>query len=121
MKYLWTTIQVSNLEESIDFYSKALGLEVTNRFPAGPGSEIAFVSDEKSGTNIELFFSGKDLGKNHAGDVSMGFLCDDLSKKRSMLEELGYTLSPDMEPNPHIKFFFLSDPDGYKIQIAEQK
>ena len=41
MKYLWTTINVKDLDESIAFYSDLLGLKVQSRFPAGPGMEIA--------------------------------------------------------------------------------
>ena len=45
MKFLWTTIYVKNLDESITFYSNLLGLKVVNRFPAGPGMEIAFMGN----------------------------------------------------------------------------
>jgi len=45
MKFLWTTIHVKNLEESIDFYSNLMGLQVARRFPAGPGIEIAFMGN----------------------------------------------------------------------------
>lgn len=34
MKYLWTTINVKNMEESITFYSELAGLKMLNRFPA---------------------------------------------------------------------------------------
>lgn len=39
MKFLWTAINVKNLDESIAFYSKLVGLQVVRRFPAGPGVE----------------------------------------------------------------------------------
>lgn len=42
MKYLWTTLQVSNMDQSLDFYQNIMGLTCNERHPAGPGMELAF-------------------------------------------------------------------------------
>ena len=52
MKFLWTTIYVKNLDESIAFYANLVGLQVVKRFPAGPGMEIAFYGQWHSQRNI---------------------------------------------------------------------
>ena len=54
MKYLWTTMHVKNLEESIAFYEEVVGLKLEHRFPAGPGTEIAFMKSEGTETKVEL-------------------------------------------------------------------
>ncbi|MFP4199505.1 MAG: VOC family protein [Halanaerobium sp.] len=35
MSYLWTTIKVKNLEESIEFYQQIVGLKLQRKFEAG--------------------------------------------------------------------------------------
>ncbi len=55
MKLCWSTLNVNNLEESIKFYTEIAGLEVVNRFKAGP-SEIAFLGSGE--TKIELICTG---------------------------------------------------------------
>ncbi|MFW6267358.1 MAG: VOC family protein, partial [Halanaerobium sp.] len=39
MSYLWTTIKVKNLEESIEFYQQIVGLKLQRKFEAGPERE----------------------------------------------------------------------------------
>ena len=45
MKFCWSTLMVKNLEESLKFYKEIVGLNVSNRFNAGTGVEIAFLGD----------------------------------------------------------------------------
>ena len=52
MKFLWTTIHVSDLDKSIAFYSGLLDLPVIERFH-GTGNEIAMLG-EADGTHLEL-------------------------------------------------------------------
>lgn len=42
MKFCWTTINVLNMADSLKFYQEIVGLTLRRRFPAGPGTEIAF-------------------------------------------------------------------------------
>ncbi|HHZ01685.1 MAG TPA: VOC family protein, partial [Tissierellia bacterium] len=39
MKFLWTTLLVNNMEESIKFYEEIVGLKLVERFQAGPKME----------------------------------------------------------------------------------
>ena len=43
MKFCWSTLMVSNMDESIKFYKEIVGLEVNQRIKAGPGVELAFL------------------------------------------------------------------------------
>jgi lactoylglutathione lyase len=45
MKFLWTTILVDNMDESVKFYEEVVGLKLTKRFQAGPGMEISFLGE----------------------------------------------------------------------------
>ena len=117
MKFLWTTIYVKDMDESLDFYQNIVGLSLQNRFPAGP-SEISFLGDGE--TKVELIckkgYDSIDLGK----DISMGFSVDSVDEKIAFIKEKGLEIhSGPFQPNPKTKFFFVLDPNGMKIQFAE--
>jgi lactoylglutathione lyase len=56
MKFLWTTILVNNMDESLKFYEEIVGLKLTERFQAGPGMEISFLGEGE--TKVELISFG---------------------------------------------------------------
>lgn len=45
MSFLWCTVHVKNLDESIKFYEKFVKSSVNRRFEAGLGVERAFLGD----------------------------------------------------------------------------
>ena len=57
MKFLWTTILVNDMDESLKFYEEIAGLKPVDRFQAGPGMEIAFLGEGE--TKIELICNEK--------------------------------------------------------------
>ena len=58
-KFLHTRMRVSNLEESVNFYQKVFGLEVSRRHESPRGSKLVFLSVPNSDEEIELtFFPG---------------------------------------------------------------
>ena len=122
MSYLWTTIKVKNLEESIDFYQEIVGLKVQRRFEAGPEREIAFLAAAAGETEVELI---ADQGKDSidvGGDISIGFEIDSVAEKIRFLKEKGVEVeSGPVAPNPEIEFFYVLDPNGVKIQFVENK
>ena len=74
MKFCWSTLQVKDLDESIEFYCGILGLSVERRFQAGPAVEIAFLGEGE--TKIELIC---DRGKEKieiGPDISWGFVIE---------------------------------------------
>src|SRR5659263_377620 len=118
MKFCWSTLMVKNLEESLKFYQEIVGLEVNRRFKAGPGVEIAFLGDGE--TKIELIGNGSGEEVNVGKDISWGFEVDSLDKTLSLIKEKGFEIqSGPFQPNPHIKFFYMLDPNGFKIQFVE--
>lgn len=122
MSYLWTTIKVKDLEESIDFYENIVGLEVQRRFEAGPDREIAFLAAVKGDTEIELINDQDKEEVNIGSDISLGFAVDSVEEKLKFLKEKAIEIhSGPISPNPQIEFFYVLDPDGVKIQFVENK
>lgn len=122
MSYLWTTIKVKDLEESLEFYQDIVGLKIQRRFEAGPEREIAFLAAAAGETEVELIADqGKediDIGQ----DISLGFEIDSVAGKMKFLQEKGVeVVSGPIAPNSEIEFFYVLDPNGVKIQFVENK
>jgi lactoylglutathione lyase len=118
MQFLWTTIQVSDLDRSLAFYQDLLGLPLLERFH-GVGNEIAMLG-ETDGTHLELIVKeGAPLPAQPGQGLSLGFGPEDIGAVLAQLQGAGLTVSPPVSPNPTMKFYFVPDPDGYVIQLVE--
>ncbi|MHC1723699.1 MAG: VOC family protein [Aminipila sp.] len=118
MKFCWSTLRVNDLEQSIQFYKEIVGLEVVNRFSGGPHTEIAFLGNGE--TQVELICDGDSRDINVGSDISWGFTTESLDKSLDMVRQKGINIeSGPIQPNPHVKFFFIKDPDGMLIQLVE--
>jgi lactoylglutathione lyase len=119
MKYLWTTLNVENMEKSLDFYQNTLGLTLKRKFSPAPGMEFAFLGDGE--TEIELFCNEAVKDINPGDSLSIGFKIESTEKFSLFLKEKGIEIhSGPFQPGPSIRFFFVLDPDGYKIQLVEE-
>ena len=120
MKLCWSTLYVKNLDESLKFYQEIIGLPLNRRYPAGPGKEIAFLGD--GDTEIELICDKSKTEISVGEDISWCFTVESADKMIEFLRERGIVIqSGRFEPNPHIKFFFILDPNGMKIQLVENR
>jgi lactoylglutathione lyase len=119
VKFLQVTIFVGNLEESISFYENIVGLTVKRRLPAAPDQEIAFLGEGE--TEIELIYNKKKEEISVGQDISLGFETASVDELIVQLREKGVPLISDIiQPNPQVKFFFVTDPNGVKIQFEEK-
>lgn len=114
-------INVVDLEKSIDFYKKALGLEVIREKTAEDGSfKLAFLGDGVTEHQLELTWL-RDLGKDHydLGDneIHLAFAVDDLEAARAMHKEMGCVCFENHKMN----IYFIEDPDGYWTEIIRKK
>jgi len=119
MKLNWVTIHVRDLDKSLFFYTKLLNLDIASRF-GSPDHQIVMLggADEPK---VELICEPK-APTEHPGDgVSIGLEADDLDGLIGVLQENGYHAAGPISPNPHIRFFFVKDPDGYTVQLAKQR
>jgi len=126
--YLHTMLRVGNLEASVSFYTKLLGMKELrrNEVPAGEYT-LVFVGygDEKAHTVLELTYNwgqddGYELGTAF-GHLALGV--PDIYATCEQLRAAGAKIS--REPGP-VKFgttviAFIEDPDGYKIELIERK
>lgn len=119
MKYLWTTIDVVDLEESVRFYEQIVGLRVAWRVEGG-ATTIAFMGDGE--TKVELIHHAGATPAAIGEGISIGFEVDDLEVKMAELAANGVNIhSGPFEPNPTIRFCYVLDPNGLRIQFAEQR
>jgi lactoylglutathione lyase len=118
MKFCWSTLKVKNMDESLKFYQEIVGLSVNKRFNAEPGVEIAFLGDGE--TKIELICDENSKEVNVGQDISLGFEVKSVEEMMRFVKEKGIAIqSGPFQPNPHIKFFYVMDPNGLKIQFVE--
>lgn len=125
MKFLHTMIRVKDLEKSVDFYTKKLGF-VESRRKEYPDKDFDLVFLTLPGSNdyeLELTYNydreeGYDLGTGY-GHIAISH--PDIKSIREDLMEKGYEvteirgLSKDSS-----EYFFVTDPDGYRIEIIEK-
>lgn len=126
MKYLHTMIRVNHLDESIKFYTEALGMSVLFKedYPDGEFT-LAFLSYGKSKQDpcIELTYNyGKhsyDLG-NAFGHIALG--TNDIKGACEKVKQMGYKVVREPGPMKHgtTVIAFVEDPNGYKIELIQQ-
>ncbi len=119
MKFLWCTINVKDMEESIRFYEEVVGLKVDKRFPIGPG-EIVFMGEGE--TKVELIYDGSDKWQGSKTGISLGFETDSLDRMIDLVKEKAIEITGGpFQPGSDFRFFFVKDPNGVNIQFGEHK
>ncbi len=123
-KLIHQMIRVFEPNASIAFYAKAFGMQESHRLDF-PGFALIYLREPESGFEIELTWN-KDRVEPYAHGSAYGhiaFATAELESCRAALSALGAepgeikTLSA---PNGTARFFFVSDPDGYKIEVLER-
>ncbi len=118
MKFCWCTLQVEDLNESLAFYETVTGLKLIRRFETEDGLEIAFLGE--GDTKVELTCSRKNGEKPSCEGISLGFETDSLDDAINFVHSKGIKINAGpFQPNPHTRFFFVLDPDGYNVQFVE--
>lgn len=113
----WITLRVHDLETSLHFYNQVLGLPIDRRFESR-GKQIAMLSMDGQ-AKLELIQGNEQVVKPECG-ISLGFEVESLDEAMIYLETQGIpvALGP-ITPNPHLSFFYILDPDGFEVQLAE--
>jgi lactoylglutathione lyase len=125
-RFLHTMLRVGDLQRSVDFYTKLLGMKELRRRDVPDGKyTLAFVGygDEESSSVIELTYNygvtsyetGTAFGHLAIGVPDVAATCETLRKAGAKITR---------EPGP-VKFgttiiAFVEDPDGYKIELVQR-
>lgn len=118
MKYCWTTINVKDMEKSLIFYQEIIDLKLDRKMKPNSEMEIAFLGDGE--TKVELIFNSQNSEIHYGTDLSMGFIVDSIDSFSDFLKTKNIPIhSGPFQPNPYIKFIYIQDPDGLKIQLVE--
>lgn len=114
-------INVTNLERSIDFYSRAVGLKEVKRKEAADGSFIlVYLSDGTTGFRLELTWL-RDHPQNYELGENESHLCirveGDYEKIREYHKNMGWICYE----NTDMGLYFIHDPDDYWIEVLPMK
>ena len=119
-KMAHTNLNVLDLEKSLTFYKKALGLEAARRVKGNDGGfELAFLPGGSSDCQIELtWLRGRDvpydLGDN---ETHIAFIADDYDSAHALHSEMGCICYE----NTDMGLYFIEDPDGYWFEIIPKR
>ncbi len=119
MKFVWTTLQVKDLNTSLKFYQEIVGLPLKRRFSPNGVLELAFLGNEGE-SELELLCDPEQVETRGMG-ISLGFLSPiPLEELILKLNDHGYTINaPIVSPTPAMRFFRMCDPDGYVVQFVQ--
>jgi len=123
-KLIHSMIRVFDLDRSLAFYCHGFGLRESHRLEF-PSFTLVYLRDAESGSEIELTWNkGQTEPYTHgSGYGHIAFCVEDLAAQQALLRRLGYATGDIKElaaPNGSARFFFTSDPDGYKVEVLER-
>lgn len=116
-RFIHNNINVLDLEKSLAFYHKALGLKEISRKEASDGSFIlVYLGDGQTTHQLELTWLRDwnrpyNLGDN---EFHLAFRVDDYEKAHQMHKEMDCICYE----NPAMGIYFINDPDGYWLEIV---
>jgi len=127
--FVHASIRTSNIEKSIDFYCRLLGLKVLSRKEIKrTNAEIAFLQDpEGKGCTLELTYY-KNQQKFSQPDYEervfdhLGFVVNSMNKTIDAMKKEKITITDEpFQFSPTTKIAFIEDPDGTLIELIERK
>ncbi len=121
-KLLHTRMRVSDMDQTINFYTNILGLEVLERKVSPRGSHLAFLKVPNSEELIELCsFPSSGPVRVQEDLVHLAFQVESLD---DVIEQLGtkqirITDGPTTSSSGS-RFIFIDAPDGYEVELIER-
>ena len=124
-KAIHTMIRVLDEARSVSFYDKAFGLKVAERLDF-PDFTLVYLSNAETPFEVELTINkGRatpyELGDGY-GHVAVSV--DDLDAEHARFAAAGLEPRKIVEFNRDgglfARFFFIEDPDGYKIEVLQR-
>ena len=126
MRLLHTMLRVGDLDRSIDFYTRILGMTLLRRheYPDGQFT-LAFVGygNEAENSVIELTYNwGVAKYELGTGYGHLAIEVDDAAKACDDIRSNGGIVTREAGPMQHGKtvIAFVADPDGYKVELIQK-
>ena len=111
---------VSDLDRSLAFYEKALGLKELRRKTAEDGSFIiVYIGNGQADFELELTWLAGHPQKYDIGEEEfhLAFRTDDYEAAHALHEEMGCICFE----NPAMGIYFIKDPVGYWLEIVPER
>ena len=125
-KAIHMMIRVLDEARSVDFYGRAFGLGIAERVPFD-GFTLLYLRSPEADFELELTVNhGRpqpyDLGDGYG---HLALAVDDLAAEHARMLKAGFTPGDIKEFHREgalfARFFFITDPDGYKIEVLEKR
>ena len=124
-KPIHSMIRVLNEARSVEFYQRAFGLEIADRF-GFDGFTLVYLRSPEDDFELELTIN-HDRAEPYAlgqGYGHIAFVVPDAAADRARMEDEGLHPEPVKEFHRDgalmARFFFITDPDGYRIEVLER-
>ncbi|MGL5548372.1 MAG: lactoylglutathione lyase [Culicoidibacterales bacterium] len=124
-KMLHACLRVMDLEKSVTFYTEGLGLIETNRLDYPEHAfTLVYLAFEPGGYEIELTYN---YNPEKPYEIGTGFShlavgVDDLVALHAQHTSLNYEVTPLKGlPGQAPNYYFVTDPDGYKIEVIQNR
>lgn len=124
-KSIHSMIRVLDEDRSVTFYKDAFGLAVADRLDFETFT-LVYMCNAESEFELELTIN---KGRTDPYDLGDGYghlavSVSDLDGEHARLSALGFTIGKIVEFNRDgvllARFFFATDPDGYKIEVLQR-
>lgn len=120
-KFYHFNFNVLDLERSLTFYKEALNLTPVREKEASDSSfKLVFLGDETgSGFQLELTWLRDRKEPYNLGECEfhLAFMTDEMDRLHAKHQEMGCICYE----NPGMGVYFITDPDGYWIEIVPER
>ena len=124
-KLIHSMIRVQDLNRAAEFYRRGFGLEETHRMEF-PTFTLLYLREPESGFEIELTWN---KGQSRALYARLGLRSHGVLRRRPRSSSCALAgasvirvgdLKELAAPSGAARFFFVTDPDGYKIEVLQR-
>ncbi len=124
-KIIHTMIRVLDLDRSLAFYEQAFGLTPSHQLDFEDFA-LVYLRNDENDMEIELTLNkGETEAYTHGSGYGHVAVCvEDLDSEHGRFKELGFEPTDIVEFAPDnnllAKFFFVTDPDGFEIEVLQR-
>tara|TARA_Y100000739_G_C20297484_1_gene323893 strand:+ start:85 stop:441 length:357 start_codon:yes stop_codon:yes gene_type:complete len=115
-------MRVDDLDETVAFYEKVFGLEVSRRHESPRGSKLVFLAVPNSEEEIEItYFPGSGSVQVQEDLMHLAFEVESMETFARHLQQVGYSFSdgPTKSSSGSV-FAFVDAPEGYEVEVIEK-